>query len=72
MTNNQPPATNRQFREVVARLLPCAVQATARNRARHQPRRDHSVLADGCWLLAVGHFATFNFHSAGECDILTA
>ena len=24
--------------------------------ARHRPRHDHTVLADGCWLLAVGHF----------------
>ena len=37
MFNNQPPAANRQFREDVARLLPCGVHATARNRARPIP-----------------------------------
>ena len=37
MSNNQPPATNRQFREVVACLLRCVSQATARNRARPIP-----------------------------------
>ena len=29
--------------------------ADGRNRARHQPRHDHSELTAGCWLLAVGH-----------------
>ena len=37
MFNNQPPAANRQFREDVARLLPCGVHATARKRARPIP-----------------------------------